>query len=490
MRRASSAIPVLMMSGAALAALLSGCAVGPNFRAPTPPPVDAYAPSPTAATPETAGAGGGAEHFAPGADLQADWWTLFGSKPLEALVRRALIANPDLAAAEAALRQARETAAVDRAALLPSLSLDLSTTRAKNPQVLASPVASNASLYTLNTGQLSFGYTVDVFGGLRRQAESSAALAEAQRFQTEAVRLTLTSNLVLAAITEASVRAQVAATERIVRADQRLLDITRQRQALGDAARADVSAQEAALAQAVQSLPPLRKQLAQQRHVIAILTGQYPGEATDVDFDLDQLTLPQTLPLSLPGALVRQRPDVRAAEADLHAAGAQVGVAIAARLPNLTLTGAYGAEHNQLTRLFDYDNSLWSITGGLTQPLFEGGALRHRQRAAQAAYDEAKAQYRSTVLSACQNVADAIAALQADADGLRAAAASERAAGESLKIAEDQVRLGAISTAQILTVEQTYRQAVVVLAQAQAARFSDTVALFQALGGGWWNRTN
>jgi NodT family efflux transporter outer membrane factor (OMF) lipoprotein len=482
--------PIRVLSGVSVLALLSGCAVGPNFHAPSSPPIGAYAPTAPNATAETAGAAGASQTFTVGADLQAEWWTLFASKPLDDLVRRALIANPDLAAAEAALRQARETAAADRAVFLPSLTADVSTTRAKNPDILASPVASNASLYTLNTGQLSVGYTLDVFGGLRRQAESSTALAEAQRFQAEAVRLTLTSNVVLAAITEASLRTQIAATERIVEADRRLLDILRRRQTLGDAARADVAAQEAALAQAVQSLPPLQKQLAQQRHVIAILTGRYPGETEDIDFDLDRLTLPRSLPVSLPARLVQQRPDVRAAEANLHSAGALVGVAIAARLPNITLNAAYGGEHDKLNRLFDYSNTLWSVTGGIAQPLFDGGALRHRQGAAEAAYDQARAQYRSTVLSACQNVADAISAVQTDAEALSAAKASERAALESFKIAEQQAQLGAISTAQVLNAEQTYRQALAALAQAQAARFSDTVALFQALGGGWWNRAS
>lgn len=476
------------VSASALLVLLTGCAVGPNFRNPLPPPEDAYTAIPPTASVETAGAAGGAQRLVLGADLQADWWTLFASKPLDDLVRRALTANPDLAAAEAALRQAREVAAADRGAFFPSVSANFSTTRAKNPDVLASPVQSSASIYSLNTGQLGIAYTADVFGGLRRQAESSAALAEAQRFQTEAVRLTLTSNVVLAAITEASLRAQIGATEQLIEANRRLLDILRRRQALGDAARADVAAQEAALAQAVQALPPLKKQLAQQRHLIAILSGGYPGQAPDIDFDLEQLTLPQALPLSVPAALVQQRPDVRAAAANLHSAGALVGVAIAARLPNISLNAAYGAEHDTLSRLFDYRNTLWSISGGITQPVFEGGALLHRQRAAEAAYDQAKAQYRSTVLTACQNVADAIGAIQQDAEALTSAAASERVAEQSYKIAEDQARLGAVSTAQVLSAEQTYRQAVLALAQAQAARFSDTVALFQALGGGWWNR--
>jgi NodT family efflux transporter outer membrane factor (OMF) lipoprotein len=217
------------------------------------------------------------------------------------------------------------------------------------------------------------------------------------------------------------------------------------------------------------------------------LTGRAPSEAAP-QASLTETVLPLDLPVSLPAKLVEQRPDVRAAEANLHAASAQVGVAIAARLPNFNISGNAGGASNTIGTLFSHGNSFWSIGGDVAQPIFEGGALLHRQKAAEASLDQAKAQYRSTVLAALQNVADTLQALNADARALSAAAASESAAAESLTIAKRQLELGQISGLAVTTAEQTYQQAVLVRIQARAARFADTVALFEALGGGWWNR--
>lgn len=466
--------------GASLGSLLvAGCAVGPSFQRPAPPADATYANLPVAQP--------GTQTIAAGADIPADWWTLFHSPALDALVRRAIAANPDLAAARAALRQSQELARADRGAFLPGIGVDASTTRARNPGVLASPLQSNSNLYTLSTAQLNIGYTLDLFGGVRRQAESSAATTEAQRFQSEAAYITLTSNVVAAALTEASLRAQIAATEKSIAAQARILGILRGRLQLGDVARADVAAQQALLAQTQQALPPLAKQLAQQRDLIAALAGQMPG-SVQPRVDLATIVLPANLPLSLPARLVDQRPDVRAAEASLHAAGAQVGVAIAARLPAITLGGNVGGSSTNFATLLAPDNILWSVVGGLTAPLFDGGTLRHRQHAAEAAYDQAKAQYRGAVLAAFQNVSDALAAVGSDTAALHAAERAERAAADSLVIAEGQERLGAIAPLQVLAAEQAYWQASVTLQQARAALYVDTAALFQALGGGWWNR--
>lgn len=460
--------------------LLAGCAVGPSFERPIAPADAAYANLP--------GARPDRQTVVPGADIPADWWTLFRSPALDTLVRRAIAANPDLEAARAALRQSQELAKADRGAFLPSASLDASTTRARNPGVLASPLQSNSNLYTLTTAQLNVGYTLDVFGGIRRQAESSAAAAEAQRFQTEAAYLTLTSTVVVAAITEASLREQIVATEKTIAAQAHILDILRGRLRLGDAARADVAAQQTLLAQTEQSLPPLQKQLAQQRDQIAALAGQMPG-TEQPRLDLTTLTLPSNLPLSLPARLVDQRPDVRAAEADLHAAGAQVGVAIAARLPAITLGGGVGGSSTNFATLLAPANVLWSIVGGLAAPLFNGGTLRHRQHAAEAAYDQAKAHYRSAVLAAFQNVSDTLAAIGTDTDALRAAERAERAATDSLAIAQGQARLGAIAPFQVLNAEQAYWQATIAVLQTRTTLYADTAALFQSLGGGWWNHS-
>jgi NodT family efflux transporter outer membrane factor (OMF) lipoprotein len=473
-------IPALRLSAPIGLLLVTGCAVGPNFERPKAPADAAYAN-----LPETRS---GTQQIASGADIPADWWTLFHSPALDTLVRRAIAANPDLEAARAALRQSQELAKADRGAFFPSVGFEASTTRSRNPGVLASPLQSNSNLYTLTTAQLNVGYTLDVFGGFRRQAESSAAAAEAQQFQTEAAYLTLTSNVVVAAITEASLREQIAATEKSIGAQARILEIMRGRLRLGDIARADIAAQETLLAQTEQSLPPLQKQLAQQRDLIAALAGQMP-ESEQPRVDLANIALSQTLPLSLPAKLVDQRPDVRAAEANLHAAGAQVGVAIAARLPAITLGGSAGGSSTNFATLLAPENILWSVVGGLTAPLFDGGTLRHRQHAAEAAYDQAKAQYRGAVLAAFQNTSDALAAISSDTDALRAAERAERAAADSLAIAQGQARLGAVAQLQVLNAEQAYWQTSLALLQTRASLYADTAALFQALGGGWWNRS-
>ncbi|MBV8613646.1 MAG: efflux transporter outer membrane subunit, partial [Acetobacteraceae bacterium] len=319
---------------------------------------------------------------------------------------------------------------------------------------------------------------------------SLAAQAECQRFQLEATYLTLSSSVVAAAVQEASLRGQIAATEETIRIETDLIDILRRQEALGQIAMADVVLQESALAQARQTLPPLQKQLEQQRDQLAALAGGFPSERLLQTFTLDSLRLPRELPLSLPSRLVAQRPDVRAAEANLHAASAQIGVAVAARVPQITLTATLGSSALQAGNLFSSGYNFWNLAAGLTQPIFEGGALYHRQRAARAAFDQAAAQYRSTVLSAFQNVADTLHALQSDAIALRAAAAADSAAARSLAIVREQLRLGQVAYLSVLNAEQTSQQARLALVQAQANRFADTAALFQALGGGWWNRAD
>jgi NodT family efflux transporter outer membrane factor (OMF) lipoprotein len=474
-----------------LAALgLGGCAVGPNFQAPAPPDVSAYTRQPLASETSAADiAGGGAQRLVQDRDVPGRWWTLYQSPALNALVERALNANPDLEAARAALRAAREAYYGQRAALLPSVDGGYTLQRQQANATLAPPLTSTNNLFTLSTAQLSISYTPDVFGGLRRQAESVRAQADAQRFQTEATYLTLTTNVVNAAIQAAMLRDQIAAIRAIIKSESDVLDILRRQFALGEIGRGDVVGQEAALAQAQQTLPPLEKQLAQAEDLIADLTGRVPSQAEADDIRLASLTLPSDLPLSLPSRLVEQRPDIKAAEANLHAASAEVGVAIANRLPNITLSGIAGGASTDITRMFADGNPFWAVSGTVTQSIFDAGALRHRQRAAEAAYDQAAAQYRSTVLSAFQNVADTLQALRLDATTLRAAAASERSAAESLAIARHQLDVGQVDAVVVLTSEQTYQQALVARVQAQAGRYADTAALFQALGGGWWNRT-
>ncbi len=470
--------------------LIGGCALGPNFKTPPAPDVGGYTREPLAA--ETAGApvaGGQPMRLVNGADVPAQWWTVFNSPALNALVERALKTNPDLESAQAALRQAREAYYAQRGALWPSLSVSYNLTREQAPATPAPPLSSNQDLFTLHTAQVSVSYPLDVFGGVRRQTESARAQTENQRFQTEAAYLSLTTNVVVAAFQEASLRDQLAATNSIVADNRQTLEVMRRRLAIGEISRADVAAQETALAQAQQLAPVLEKQLAQEQDLIAVLTGVMPSQAKLEHPEFATLTLPPDLPVSLPSKLVDQRPDIRAASANLQSASAQVGVAIANRLPSLTLSANAGGAATRISQLFTNGNSFWSLSGDLVQPVFQGGALMHRQRAAQAALDQAKAQYRSTVLSAFQNVADTLYALQADSRALQSAVIAEQTSAESLAIARKQLALGQVSGLAVITADQAYAQTRLALIQAQAGRFTDTAALFQALGGGWWGRS-
>jgi NodT family efflux transporter outer membrane factor (OMF) lipoprotein len=472
--------------------ILSGCAVGPDFKSPAAPEVSSYTPEPLPA--QTASADdrvGAAQHFVSEMDIPGQWWTLFHSEALNRLVERSLTANPTLSAAQAALRQAWENVYAQQGSYYPQVAAGFSASRNLTPVGSLSPAsASGNPYYTLFTPQLSVSFIPDVFGANRRSVESLVALAENQRFQLEATYLTLTSNVVSAAVQEASLRGQIAATQETIKIESDLVGILRRQLSLGQVAGSDVAAQEAALAQAQQALPPLQKQLAQQRDLLAALTGQVPSQQPAETFDLDTLQLPVELPVSLPAQLVAQRPDVQAAEQTLHSASALIGVAVAARLPQITLTGTAGSSANRLVDLFTPGTNFWTIAAGLTQPVFQGGMLMHKQRAAEAAFDQAKGQYRSTVLTAMQNVADALHALQSDADALRAAVASERAAARSLDIVRRQLALGQVAYLALLNAEQTYQQARLTLVQAEANRLADTAALFQALGGGWWNRAD
>jgi NodT family efflux transporter outer membrane factor (OMF) lipoprotein len=466
------------------AAGLCAC-VGPNFHRPAAPSVDRYTvealPSQTASAP---GPGGAAQQFLTGQEVPRDWWTRFGSPQLDTLVTEALRANPNVQAAQAALRQAMENTAAQRGSYFPAVQAGFDASRELNAVgVLAPNLASGTALYNLYTPQVTVTYVPDIFGANRRAVESLAAQAEASRFQLDATYLTLTANVVTAAIQEAGLRAQIAATMRMIALEREALAVLRHELDLGAIAEGDVFAQDAALAQLEATLPPLNRQLQQTRDLLAVLTGHLPADFKPVSFDLDQLQLPTELPLGVPSQLVERRPDVRAAEAQLHAATAQVGVAIANLLPQLTLTGDIGSSATAMNDLFKAGTGFWFVGASLSQTLFEGGTLLHRKRAADAALDQAGALYRSAVLTAFQNVADALHALNTDADALNAAGRAEAAAQKSLEVARRQLELGSVSYLALVSAEQTYQQAVISLTQARANRFADTAALFQALGG-------
>jgi NodT family efflux transporter outer membrane factor (OMF) lipoprotein len=480
-------IAIVMAAGA----LVAGCAVGPNFRRPPAPETGTYTetklPGRTATAPV---AGGEAQHFVPGREISAQWWTLFQSEALTRLIQEALANSPTLAAAQAALREARETLTAQKGVVYyPQVDAHASARREKFSGASIGRAGGRAIFFTLYNASVSVSYALDIFGGGRRELEALRSQVDYQRFQLEAAYLTLAANVVTAAVREASLRAQLLATQEIVAAQKKRLDLVERQFRFGAVSRSDVLAQQALLAQSKAALPPLEKELNQTRTLLAVLAGRLPSEGAAIpSFVLSDLRLPRELPVSLPSSLVRQRPDVRASEELLHAASAQVGVATAHLYPQITLSGSYGSETAKLRNLFDGNTMIWNLGAGLLQPVFHGGQLTAKRRAAIAAYDRAAAQYRESVLQGFRNVADVLLALEADARALGAQAEAEAAARDTLDLTQKQFEAGAVNYLSLLNAERQYQQAKISLVQAQAARFADSAALFQALGGGWWNR--
>jgi NodT family efflux transporter outer membrane factor (OMF) lipoprotein len=471
--------------------LIAGCAVGPDFKRPAAPAVGDYTAHPLATTATSTNvAGGEAQRFAKGSDIAGDWWTLFHSTPLNELIELSLTNNPDLKAAQAALSVARENVLAQRGAYFPNVVGSFSATRQKQSGALAPTPSSNASLYNLFTPQVSVSYSPDVFGLNRRSMESLKAQEQGVRFQMIATYTTLTANVVVTAIQEGAVQMQIDATRQLIDLNSNMVQILRYQFAKGYASRLDVVAQESQLAQVIATLPPLLKQSAQLRDLLAVLAGRFPNQAPAEKFELSSLQLPEELPVSLPSQLVAQRPDVLQAEANLHAASAQIGIATANRLPNITLTANAGSTALSFDKLFSSGTGFWGLGAAATAPLFQGGQLLHLERAAKAAYVQAAEQYRSTVLTAFQNVADTLTALEQDAEGLQAAAAAADDAQITLDLSQRQWQDGYIGYLALLSAEQAYQQTRINLVQAQANRYADTAALFQALGGGWWQRAD
>ena len=486
-------------------ALASSCAVGPRYHQPKAPTDAGYAPAPLPGSSASSPVhGGGAQRLIDDRDIPFEWWQLFQSPALNALITQAFKANPTVPAAQAALAQAHELVQAQRGFYYPSVAAGFQGERVKvagnNTQSSSLGIQANGNnlgqppqpavplYYTFYTAGLTVGFVPDVFGANRRQVESLAAQADAQRFALEATYITLASNVVAAAVQEASLRAQIEATRRIIAAEERSLQILRAQFQLGFAMRIDVAAQETALAQAKAALPPLQEQLEQTRDLIRALVGNLPNQDVPETFELDALQLPPELPLSLPAKIIEQRPDVRAAEAQLHAANAQVGVAVAAMLPQFSITGTLGGNADQIPWLFRTGGSFWTMVGGVTQPVFAGGTLLHTKRAAEAALKQAATEYQSTVIAAYQNVADTLHASISDADALAGAVEAENAAKVTYDLTRRQTEMGYVNYLALLSAETAYNQALLTRVQAEAARYGDTIALFQALGGGWWNR--
>jgi len=470
--------------------VLTACAVGPDFKRPEAPTVQSYTstelPKETASAPGTAGA---TQRLGPGKDIPAQWWTLFHSEALDGLVRQGLTDSPNMASAQARLREAQEILRSQvGSALYPAVDGGLSARRQKISGASFGQPNSPGVLFNLFNASVTVSYALDIFGGARRELEALRSQVDYQQYQLEGTQLALTSNIINAAIKEASLREQIRSTLEIVAALEKQFDLVQRQFQLGGASRSDVLAQQTQLSQTRATLPPLELNLAETRHLLATLVGRFPSEAGIPEFNLQTLDLPQELPVSLPSSLVRQRPDVLASESLLHQASARVGVATAAMFPQITLSGSYGSEASHTGDLLAAGAGVWRIGAGLLQPLFHGGQLTAQRRAAIAVYDQAAAQYRETVLEAFQNVADVLRALELDANLLKAQAEAEKSARESLDITQKQFEFGAVNYLSLLNAQRQHREAEVFLIVAQARRYADTVALFQALGGGWWNR--
>ncbi len=498
-------------AAAFMAALfLCGCAVGPDFKRPEPPDAKSYAPKAMPGETEKADAVAGAlQKFDPSRDIPFDWWTLFQSPELNSLIEQAFKANPTIASAQAALQEAQEYVNAQRGYFYPTVGASFSPSRTKlsgntggnspgvqgNGDIIQTfsnpggPPPFNAPVYyNFYTAQVNVGYVPDVFGANRRQVESLKAQADYQRYQLEATYITLASNIVAAALQEASLRAQIDATEKIVGSNRDALAILKKQQELGAASALDVASQESALAQTEQSLITLSRQLDQTRDLIRALAGNRADQDVPEVFTLVSLHLPEDLPLSLPSKLVEQRPDVRMAEEEMHAASAQYGVAIANRLPQFAITGAWGGNADTMGMMFKSGGGFFNLAADVGQTIFDGGTLKAKSKAAQQALVQAGAQYRSTVITAIQNVADTLYAIQYDAKSLAAASRSERAMRLTRDLTKKQYETGYVNYQQLLSSEQNYQQSIIALIQAQTNRFGDTAALYQALGGGWWNR--
>jgi NodT family efflux transporter outer membrane factor (OMF) lipoprotein len=466
---------------------LAGCAVGPDFRLPDMATPDHYTAAPLPAQTAVAHSETGtAQRFAFAKDLPGQWWTLFGSPELDKMIKQGIEDSPTLASAQAALRKAEEDfRAVSGSILYPAVNANLQAARqSTSDNVNASP----SDTFNLYNASVGVSYTLDIFGGGRRQIEAYQAQINYQNYIYEATYLTLTANIVTAAIQEASLRAKLNATRDIIEIQQKQLDIIKKQFELGAVSKTAVLLQETEIAITKAELPNMEKQLDLTRNALAVIIGQFPGSGKLPEFNLESMRLPEELPISLPSDLARQRPDVRASEALLHQASASVGVATANLYPQITLSAGYGFQAVSTDILFNGQSVVWNLGAGLLQPIFRGGELTAKRRSAIAAYDQAAAQYRQTVLKAFQDVANVLRALESDARTLQAQAEAEDAAKSALALIEKQYELGSVIYPALLIAQRDYQKTRISVIVARAQRYADTAALFQALGGGWWHR--
>ena len=457
--------------------------MGPDFVRPSPTEVKEYtsAAMPAVLTP---GNGEAEQHLVTGQAIAAEWWALFQSPVLTEVVEQAIAENRTLAAAKATLAQAQQVVLQARGAYYPQLDFAANVQR---QQISGSAKSSGSSPFTLFSLGPTVSYAPDVFGGTRRLVEQQEALAENQGYQFAAAYLTLTGNAVSQAINIASARMQLSAAEDIIAQDERDLDLVRQKYEAGKAAQSDVLTAESLLANDRTLLPPLRQQLSVARHALAVLVGQFPGAWSAPDFELTEFTLPGELPVSLPSELARQRPDILAAEAQLHAASAEVGVTVAQMYPSITLSASAGFESTAANTLFNGASLIWSVASGLSAPIFHGGALEAQKQAAIDAFQASLATYQQIVLQAFGQVADTLRALQHDAELVDTERSALDTSSASLALQRLVYEAGKSDLLSLLTAERAYQQARLGYAHAQGQRYLDTTQLFVALGGGWWD---
>jgi NodT family efflux transporter outer membrane factor (OMF) lipoprotein len=481
-------LPRIVALGCA-ALILAGCAAGPNFQQPPEPSQTAYeAGAPPAATASAGGPDGAAQHFDRGAELRADWYTLFGSPALDALIAQGLANSPTLTAARARLAAAKEAVSAAAGGRRPQVDADAGAHRRRATGTIfgiTNPEFTNT--FNIYEPELSASYDVDAFGALARRVESAQAEAEVQRYRLLGSRMTLVDNIVAGALAEAGARATLAATQAIVDAQRKSVALIEQKEQLGAALHSDVLSAQAQLADTEASLPLLHQRVAAARHRLALLTGQAPADYHAPALALQDFTLPTQLPLSVPAALVRQRPDVLAAASVMHAELARVGIAGARLLPDVRIDASYGRGGLNASDLLDPSAAIWRFGAELLAPVFHGGTLRAQKRAAQDRYDAAAADYRNTVLTALEQVADRLRALDSDAQALRSRRQSLEAAGQALTLVRGRYGAGAADFLDLYQAQAQQQRAVIAYTRARLQRYLDTAGLFRALGGGWWN---
>jgi NodT family efflux transporter outer membrane factor (OMF) lipoprotein len=469
---------------------LTACAVGPDFKAPDAPKTDSYTteklPATTASTSGKVSASK-AQVFSPQTQISQDWWTLYQSDTINQLIQQGLAHNPSLAAASATLEEAQATLQAQIGELLfPAVDLGGYGARLRSGTLQLGTQQPN-QIFNLYNTTADMTYTLDIFGKNRRTIEGYKAEVDYSRYELYAAYLTLTSNIVTTSIAIASLQDQIAATKALINAQSQVLKITQQQYREGGVSDQDVNLQQTQLAQTQASLPPLEKALAEATHSLAVLVGSYTSEQSSPQLHLNDLNLPRNLPVSLPSALVQQRPDIQASEALLHVASANIGVATANLLPQVTLSANYGFIAQSTGALFTRRNSTWAYEGSFAQPLFHAGSLWFARKAVIDAYKVSEDNYQQTVLNAFENVANALSSIEDDAKEYQRQYVANTSAQKTLSIIQQQYRLGGVNYLTVLNAEVQYDQTLLALIKAKAARYADTAALYASLGGGWWN---